>query len=365
MRAGSTGWRSLGRDQRGAGMIEYLLVIATVVALLAVAYTQLSRGVKAGADCEGQYIASLFTAKCGGGTTAEATGRATAHGAATQPVAGANDLVCGKMGCREGSNNCFAAGTLVHTATGLRPIESIEAGEKVLGTDEETRAEGLRAVERVVVTPSKELMDLVVSHGEGDIDGDRETLRVTPEHAFWVEGKEWVRAGELVTGDSIRSVGGAGAVVRETRRTHEVATVYNLEVDQVHTYHVGRRGLLGRSACERAKPTAALRARASEGPLWSTSRSEALWKLAACRELVAADWDLLADAMQGEAAAKVDYVDAMTRAGNYTEEADLAAVDAIVKRHWFERAELALEAANAAGDPSVRGAAARLGMLPR
>ena len=37
-------------------------------------------------------------------------------------------------------HSCFAAGTVVRTLTGLRPIESIRAGDRVLAQDAVDRA---------------------------------------------------------------------------------------------------------------------------------------------------------------------------------------------------------------------------------
>jgi len=77
-------------------------------------------------------------------------------------------------------------------------------------------------------------------------------LKRPPEHPFWVAGKGWVAAKELAKGDRLITPDEKVAVVGEARveavRGPPVA-VYNLEVENTHTYFVGRSGVWVHNAC--------------------------------------------------------------------------------------------------------------------
>ena len=90
---------------------------------------------------------------------------------------------------------CFAPGTLVHTQDGLRPIEDIKVGDMVLSKHES--GEGERAYKRVTKTFVHEDREVILLGAMfGDTDGERvnKYLVVTPEHPIWIKGKGWKRA---------------------------------------------------------------------------------------------------------------------------------------------------------------------------
>jgi hypothetical protein len=89
---------------------------------------------------------------------------------------------------------CFAAGTLVHTKEGLRPIETIRVGDWVLSRPED----GSGAVEykRVTQTFRSENKDVGIVEVISEIKDDY-YLIATPSHLFWVKGKGWVRTDHL------------------------------------------------------------------------------------------------------------------------------------------------------------------------
>jgi hypothetical protein len=140
--------------------------------------------------------------------------------------------------CLPGSGMCFAAGTLVATETGQRPIESIEPGERVWSTDVETGQTALRQVMRTFVRKRADVIEVDVraAHAFG------ERIAVTPGHQFYIEEQGWTRADELDATPLWSSTAGAVATafVGETRST----TVYNLEVEEFHTYYVGESRVL-------------------------------------------------------------------------------------------------------------------------
>jgi hypothetical protein len=128
---------------------------------------------------------------------------------------------------------CFAAGTLVHTKDGLKPIEQIQVGDWVLSQPEE---KGEQAYKRVVNTFSFEDKAVVrIKYSwrkSGEWLNDRfggwqhDVLIVTGNHPFWLAGAEktvypgldgfqlgWTRADELFPGALIELITGEQARV--------------------------------------------------------------------------------------------------------------------------------------------------------
>lgn len=144
--------------------------------------------------------------------------------------------------------SCFAAGTKVWTETGLAPIESVQSGDRVLSQDPNT---GELAYKVVVNTtagpPSSPLMRLMV---EG------EEILPTCAHVMWVNGQGWRIAKRLELGDWLHGVSGA-VLVEELEERPAPSVVYNLVVEDFHTYFVGQCGLMVHDITYR-KPTRAL-----------------------------------------------------------------------------------------------------------
>ena len=71
---------------------------------------------------------------------------------------------------------------------------------------------------------------------------DGSTIRVTPEHPFWVDrgngfaGPGWLKAGELRVGDLLRTPSGVDATVVRMRYHVGQAVVYTLTVAHDHTF---------------------------------------------------------------------------------------------------------------------------------
>lgn len=199
---------------------------------------------------------------------------------------------------------CFAGGTLVHTKNGLVPIEQIQVGNWVLSKHES--GEGEREYKRVTKTfvhEDREVIKVLCCVlGADRVERDC-NLVVTAEHPTWVKGKGWKPAGklkntlshtvlEVVEGiysyvggnvwmfktdqpgvawvpmspgsDYVRKIGSHLEVATTTYvRRHDVlvdfesvrrngrvkpehlytTTVYNLEIEDFHTYYVGEAGV--------------------------------------------------------------------------------------------------------------------------
>ena len=68
-------------------------------------------------------------------------------------------------------------------------------------------------------------------------------------------GGNWVRASQLLVGDSVLAKSGAWKKITAISHTDEVATVYNFEVDLNHDYFAGRQEVLVHNGiCDIGKP---------------------------------------------------------------------------------------------------------------
>jgi hypothetical protein len=199
---------------------------------------------------------------------------------------------------------CFPGGTVVHTKEGLKPIDQIVAGDWVLSKHERNEGErDYKRVTNVCVHEDREVILLYIGGRQADGSNRYRQLVVTPEHPFWVRGKGWKGAGalkrsfpkrvllELVTGENSELVGnvrlfrtdisgiawvpissapdnlsnvgshldvatmttiatGVNVDFESLLKTHRVkpeylfrTTVYNVEVEDFHTYFVGEAGV--------------------------------------------------------------------------------------------------------------------------
>jgi len=156
---------------------------------------------------------------------------------------------------------CFVAGTPVHTDAGLKNIEEIVAGDRVLSRDEATGEQSWKPVLHTVVTHPSELYDVhYVPQGQAKAAEDK--LTVTGEHPFFVSNRPhqgFVPVRELHVGDKLLTADGGSAFVTEITiqesSPDDTFTTYNFEVEDFHTYFVGESGLwvhnLGKAPCDR------------------------------------------------------------------------------------------------------------------
>lgn len=95
--------------------------------------------------------------------------------------------------------SCFPAGTMIETENGLVPIERVKIGDKI------SNASGTDVVKDVFKTAVKRAIKLSIN-GSGIISSDN--------HPYFTK-RGWVRAAELVAGDSIMETSAAMRLVRE------------------------------------------------------------------------------------------------------------------------------------------------------
>ena len=167
---------------------------------------------------------------------------------------------------------CFVEGTQVlaadetGTATATN-IEEIEVGDWVWSRNEQTGEEGFKPVVRLFRNQADTLVHLTYTTGSAPrnvetgaasasarwtfdhTDGLRiatgtrtATITGTPEHPFWsLTRHDWIGMGELKPGERLLLAGGQTATTTNVRTEHLATpvTVYNFEVADWHTYHVG------------------------------------------------------------------------------------------------------------------------------
>ncbi|NUT37325.1 MAG: hypothetical protein HOV79_30125, partial [Hamadaea sp.] len=132
----------------------------------------------------------------------------------------------------------FAADTPVLMADhSFKPIGEVVPGDAVLAFDPASGQSVAGTVTRQFVNKDTRLTDVTV---RGD-NGDLAVLNTTPTHPFWVEGtvSGWVAAQDLDPGDPLRTADGQRATVVSERTFDGAQTMYDLTVEDAHTYYVG------------------------------------------------------------------------------------------------------------------------------
>ncbi|MEJ2793485.1 polymorphic toxin-type HINT domain-containing protein [Iodobacter sp. LRB] len=113
---------------------------------------------------------------------------------------------------------CFIAGTLVHTDQGLKPIEKIRIGDRVLSQPE---GGGERVCKQVVNTFTYDDKEIwVVKYtlaSEAHLKRDKPLhhLYTTANPPFWVDGEGWTAADELSADQQLQLVDGGIAIVQQ------------------------------------------------------------------------------------------------------------------------------------------------------
>jgi hypothetical protein len=159
----------------------------------------------------------------------------TTNGPAPQPPVdpAAGDAPAARAAPDAAEFACFAAGTPVRTPTGWKAIEQLSPGDLVLASpdsDPESRAEP-KLILRVYANPPDRLIGV---HASGQL------IRATMHHPFYVRGAGWTGASHLRPGDQLLSHDGNWLSVTETFDNGDLEPVYNLYVQDYHTYFLGK-----------------------------------------------------------------------------------------------------------------------------
>ncbi|OQW86983.1 MAG: hypothetical protein BWK78_09460 [Thiotrichaceae bacterium IS1] len=166
-------------------------------------------------------VAMSAAAGCGGGSIASKLWKS------------AKDLATNALPCA----NSLVKETLVHTETGLKPIQNIQIGEKVLSFDERTEQTSYQPVLGIVSKHQKyQLVKITLESGD--------SIEATAGHPFYVQGKGWNVAANLKVGEVLRLYNGVTVVIKAVDTSVRSETVYNLSVANFHNYFVGSDGVL-------------------------------------------------------------------------------------------------------------------------
>ncbi len=130
--------------------------------------------------------------------------------------------------------SCFAAGTPVATDVGMRAIESLKPGDRVLSQNVDTGELKFCVVQQTTVRPPSDLARIAV--GE-------EQIICTLGHPFWVADYGWTMAKQLHIGDQLHSARGI-RYVTDVQPAGEQQPAYNLVVAECANYFVGENLLL-------------------------------------------------------------------------------------------------------------------------
>ena len=141
------------------------------------------------------------------------------------------------------TSQCFVEGTLVLTEDGEKPIEEIRPGDRVFASDPGTGESGYKEVVQTFENKTEELVHI---HVNGD------EVVSTPNHPFYVPQKGWTSAVDLKAGDILVLSNGEYVIVEKVQ--HEIleapVKVYNFEVQDFHTYYVGKNSILVHNECK-------------------------------------------------------------------------------------------------------------------
>ena len=129
---------------------------------------------------------------------------------------------------------CFIAGTLVATLDGFKAIEDIKAGDWVLSADANTMQTGYKQVLETYIRKVNKLVHLTING---------ETIVSTVDHPFYVRGVGFVNAANLCIGFKLVNNKDDILCVEEMFREElhgESVKVFNFQVEDYHTYFVGK-----------------------------------------------------------------------------------------------------------------------------
>ncbi|HET6384256.1 MAG TPA: Hint domain-containing protein [Armatimonadota bacterium] len=134
---------------------------------------------------------------------------------------------------------CFVAGTIVQTEHGPEPIEKVKKGEKVWTRNPLTGKTELKPVLEVLKHTATELVTIKLV--DAKTGKTAQSLTGTPEHLFFTPGGKMVAMGDLRGGQQVVSRVGETLDVQAvtSRHVEEGVAVYNLTVEDDHTYFIG------------------------------------------------------------------------------------------------------------------------------
>ncbi|MDP3808599.1 polymorphic toxin-type HINT domain-containing protein, partial [Hydrogenophaga sp.] len=153
---------------------------------------------------------------------------------------------------------CFSGDTLVvvepwtdnfngGVSTNMLYIERVEVGDTVLSRCELTGEMAYKQVTKVFTHGWRTSSDISFECGpefyEKYPTSNPPGITTTANHPFWVQGKGWTKVEDLKPGDEMLTYDGIKATVKHVSLNNSGTEVYNLEVEDFHTYFVASPGI--------------------------------------------------------------------------------------------------------------------------
>jgi hypothetical protein len=110
----------------------------------------------------------------------------------------------------------------------------------VLAYDEDTDSTGEYEVSAVHIHEDSTIVEVTING---------EVIETTPEHPFYTLEDEWVAAEDLRVGDHIRQADGTYGLVEAIETYAQPQPMYNLTVEEAHTFFVGEGQWLVHNTC--------------------------------------------------------------------------------------------------------------------
>ena len=153
------------------------------------------------------------------------------------------------------------ASTLVETAEGLKPIEEIEVGDKVLAYDEATGEQAYKPVVQLFrnettawyhIRASAEEIICTGGHPFYVLNAAADRRKVNYEGRLKNAKGTWICANELRSGDELLLADGTIVAIEAVtaEKLSEPETTYNFEVADSHTYYVSDCKVLVHNDCK-------------------------------------------------------------------------------------------------------------------
>lgn len=142
--------------------------------------------------------------------------------------------------------HCLVAGTEVATPHGLVAIEDIKLGDTVLAFNEQTGQVTPETVTALIrPDPQATFSVKLIDAGHG-ID----IFRASADHPWLLASGEWKDTIDLKPGDHIKTATGIALSVASVTPTGKMEQTYNLTVDGLHTYLIGKNHVVVHNSCD-------------------------------------------------------------------------------------------------------------------
>jgi intein/homing endonuclease len=135
--------------------------------------------------------------------------------------------------------HCLIKGTFVHTDMGLKKIEEVQIGDKVLAWNENTSINEYKRVVNKFEATRKDMYSIYFYQNASPII-------VSHNHKLYIKGKGWTEVSKIVEGDNLISKESVEVpIVKIIKLDYiEEVNVYDLQVEDYQNYYIMKEGIL-------------------------------------------------------------------------------------------------------------------------